>query len=490
MHARYILYQNRDETIVVMISADDVGRMLQRNPSIVAYKSIEELVILKDWFFDFDDTKDFRARAIARVKALNSRGRLPHAIEMTALLALICLKDPQMGPQGSSKENDANILQLSYSMALTRFVNGLLDPLQQSNFAIPLHQLAKSLDIPSYFVELRHMATHENLPSLSMLRIAARGALNWLYDNYWRKIEDIELGQGESDIQGTQLTEAIQEELRECSRTMEELTLNIKVYRTIRKQDLNMVYKFGNSTPDGIKYWKALKRIKTICQSKPELVIRVLLAKDCLITRDESKSKKIISYLELLYKLYNPLIEELGEEVRYKLYETMVSYILSNFEQDDIVFNKELNLCLSSDYELSQLSHWIGFIVASIYNNKLKLVYKRKDIDKNVLLESLVENIEDFPSGCQIIALKSLKNLKLPQPIVHRVDKMLDSATKSIKLRKFDEVESLDSILSEPKSKRTKKESNPDNKSDSTETKHYLFEPHTNWQPTAFGSVV
>lgn len=475
-----------------MINADDVGRMLQRNPSIVAYKSVDELIVLKEWFFDFDHKKDNRAKAIARVKALNSRGRLPHAIESTALLSLICLKDPQMDPKDIPKENDSNVLQLSYSMALIRFVNGLLDPLQQSNFAIPLHQLAKSLEMPSYFVELRHMATHENLPSLSMLRIAVLGALNWLHDHYWRKIEDIELDIGEVDFDPSALTEKVQLEIKESATLIDELLLNIKVYRSIRKQDLNAVYKFGNSTPEGLKYWKAMKRIKNIAQVKPDLVIKVLLTKDCLISRDESKSKKIGSYLELLYKLYEPLLEELGDGIKYRLLEIIITYLLSSFDLLDLTLNKELKLEVNTDYEYNQLSYWAAFVIRSFYNQKQKLIFKGKEIDKNDLIDLILENIDFFPIDCQIITLEGLIKLKLQHKTTEKLQQMLTAIKMTKKFRKFEDVESLDSILEETSSKKTKLESDSKEeiKDSSNEIKHYFFEPHYKWEPVAFGSIV
>ena len=53
-----------------------------------------------------------------------------------------------------------------------------------------MHLLAKQLNLPTYFVELRHMGTHENLPSLDILRSTCSKALTWLYDNYWCHVEE------------------------------------------------------------------------------------------------------------------------------------------------------------------------------------------------------------------------------------------------------------------------------------------------------------
>lgn len=48
-----------------------------------------------------------------------------------------------------------------------------------------MYQVAKEIDLPASFVELRHQATHEDLPSLVVLRRATVRALEWLWDYYW-----------------------------------------------------------------------------------------------------------------------------------------------------------------------------------------------------------------------------------------------------------------------------------------------------------------
>ena len=51
-----------------------------------------------------------------------------------------------------------------------------------------MYSIAKSIGLPATYVELRHQATHEELPSLSKLRIATQKALQWIWDYYWIKI--------------------------------------------------------------------------------------------------------------------------------------------------------------------------------------------------------------------------------------------------------------------------------------------------------------
>lgn len=55
-----------------------------------------------------------------------------------------------------------------------------------------MYDVAKSVGLPATFVELRHQATHEQLPSLTRLRAAARKALVWIWDYYWRHLSEPE----------------------------------------------------------------------------------------------------------------------------------------------------------------------------------------------------------------------------------------------------------------------------------------------------------
>jgi len=52
-----------------------------------------------------------------------------------------------------------------------------------------MFQKALDLGLPASFVELRHEATHRELPSLVVLRSAAQRSLEWLWDYYWAKID-------------------------------------------------------------------------------------------------------------------------------------------------------------------------------------------------------------------------------------------------------------------------------------------------------------
>lgn len=53
-----------------------------------------------------------------------------------------------------------------------------------------MYSLAKTIGLPATFVELRHEATHEQLPSTRKLRGAAIKALGWIWEQYWGLLDD------------------------------------------------------------------------------------------------------------------------------------------------------------------------------------------------------------------------------------------------------------------------------------------------------------
>ncbi|KAF9356224.1 profilin, required for normal timing of actin polymerization in response to thermal stress [Mortierella sp. AD094] len=113
------------------------------------------------------------------IKAWEARGKLPHAIDSTASFVGAVVRD---WSQTCSDQD----LRLMYSMVFIRFVNGYVDGFQTSNSAKSIAYLAvEKVGMPKWFVELRHTATHDYLPSLTILRSAAQQALAWINDNYW-----------------------------------------------------------------------------------------------------------------------------------------------------------------------------------------------------------------------------------------------------------------------------------------------------------------
>jgi ribosomal biogenesis protein LAS1 len=146
------------------------------------------------------------AAAVARVSMWTQRGGCPHMVESTALLTSAILSDEaSIGGGGSASTSAAAATRMllqdgmgvaaggyavraAYSAAFGRFVTGLLDSHQDKQRKMSMYDVAKSVGLPATFVELRHQATHEQLPSLTRLRAAARDALEWIWEYYWRHL--------------------------------------------------------------------------------------------------------------------------------------------------------------------------------------------------------------------------------------------------------------------------------------------------------------
>lgn len=94
---------------------------------------------------------------------------LPHALEATLALLVVITEDNL-----ASNPSSHLSLRQSYATAIIRMVNGLVDPLQVGAYARSIASVANQLGLPAWLVELRHAATHEDLPSIELLREAAR----------------------------------------------------------------------------------------------------------------------------------------------------------------------------------------------------------------------------------------------------------------------------------------------------------------------------
>ncbi|KAF9524079.1 Las1-like-domain-containing protein [Crepidotus variabilis] len=151
-----------------------------RLPRRVPWASLEELEQVCSSIFTDTSDLDSQKFAINRISAWRAITTLPHAIESTLALLVVVVQD-------ASKDSSLSVLLLrqSYSSALIRLVNGLVDPLQVGTYARPINSIAQQLGLPGWLVELRHAATHEDLPSIDLLREAARQSMSWLLHNYY-----------------------------------------------------------------------------------------------------------------------------------------------------------------------------------------------------------------------------------------------------------------------------------------------------------------
>ncbi|PYH93679.1 glyoxylase [Aspergillus ellipticus CBS 707.79] len=147
------------------------------------WKEHSQLLAARGEFYPlpFYDGPDMRSKACATVGAWKLRGNLPHPVEATALLTDAILHD-------DAQKNSIFSIRATYSAAFCRFVTGLVDS-KIHGLRKTMFQRAIDLGLPASFVELRHEATHRELPSLTVLRNATQRSLEWLWDYYWAKTD-------------------------------------------------------------------------------------------------------------------------------------------------------------------------------------------------------------------------------------------------------------------------------------------------------------
>ncbi|KAI5960515.1 LAS1 [Candida theae] len=475
---------------------------MKETPVVTAYRSHEDLIELKKWFYEFDGTCDNRKRAIERVKVLLTRGRLPHGIEATSILTSVILNDDD-----KDFDTDTNVTQLSYTMALIRFVNGLLDPFQQSNYAIPMQLLAKQLNLPTFFVELRHMGTHENLPSLDILRIATKDALTWLYDNYWSQLDSECEGDKDVNPEADVYYEAVNFRYNHYQELINGFSVyeNLRTFKRIRKDQLDTPLFADNNDSNRTTLRKCVNDLVELGTVNPQLLAKLLIRKFYLIYPQQKLESKGITYNPLLEKLYKPLLEKLSDELLLSLFiESSNVLQQKGIDEIDRRVYKKLGLATAlSEIEVSQLIEWLPFITKSLLWRPLP-VKKLPQIEltsKMDLIKFVCDNLESICKNDDLLLVKMLSVVKesftnADSDLMREISVKLDKAAQRANRKALELPPSLDEILAEDGGKRksedvatssTKKKSkNAGYKSETV----YLMEPHENWTPTPFGTTV
>ncbi|KAL4235689.1 Ribosomal biogenesis protein las1l [Mactra antiquata] len=131
----------------------------------------------------YSNNLESQRHAVDRISIWKCRAmsRLPSAVESTAAFVSAMLDSASSG----SSYCEMLKLRNTYSMALVRFVNHIMERGQQGATARPIHFIAAEFGVPEWIVELRHSATHGSLPSLSELKAATCWGLEWLREKFW-----------------------------------------------------------------------------------------------------------------------------------------------------------------------------------------------------------------------------------------------------------------------------------------------------------------
>ncbi|KAG0673539.1 rRNA-processing protein las1 [Pichia californica] len=398
------------------------------NPQITPYKFPKELEVLYDNFFK-SKNRDVKRQGISKVRGYLTKGPIPHSIEMTALLIEVIINDEEKNGIQLFKYEDQypvnfkNLeissdlsIRLQYSMCIIKFVNGLLDPFQQSIYNISLHKLAIELKLPNYFVEARHVSTHERLPTLEMMRLISQRALNWLKIEYWENaikqynesnLMDININDWVINIRKERQLRIKREndEIRiknnnsnlinqEDIKNLDNILKNIK---KLRREEIQTNKKKDNELLNEIKKFQEILSTKS-----DEFIIRMILFKNYLILHGNKNENLNEKQLIGLRMIWGNIIKELDNKFNFKLWIKLFELSVNkcNVKYDQLyvekkILNNEDIKYLSNECEYEQCKGWVKWILENIN------LINKSNINK--FIDILIDNKSEISKECMII---------------------------------------------------------------------------------------
>ena len=137
----------------------------------VGWKNWDEWLHVYNLLFSEDEQEILKG--CAKVSAWLSKQQVPIAIEVTAAL------------QKELHNNKRNVDALS--LGIIRFINGVIEPYKDANISSSIQTICNELNVPDHVLNIRHAATHGQIPTFEFACVGALSALKWLRDNYWEQ---------------------------------------------------------------------------------------------------------------------------------------------------------------------------------------------------------------------------------------------------------------------------------------------------------------
>nr|XP_054753244.1 ribosomal biogenesis protein LAS1L-like [Lytechinus pictus] len=154
--------------------------------------------------------------AIDRISSWNSRyKKLP--------VAIICTKDLvelQLGMPAQQNGNTSTFI-MACTLAITRFVNLMTEEKQKFGRGMPVHEVAMTIGLPKWIVDIRHQGTHGHMPKHAILESALRFSLDWLKETFWEAqikemCADRIIQEGDFDLQTIEKLRGILSDYMDC----------------------------------------------------------------------------------------------------------------------------------------------------------------------------------------------------------------------------------------------------------------------------------
>ncbi|KAL7271817.1 rRNA-processing protein las1 [Rhizina undulata] len=343
--------------------------MTRQHPRLVAWKRPEDLQSVKHAFYPVGDSPDRRQWGLEKVRAWSVRMRLPHAIEATSMLTAAILHDVYTNPSLTRR--------LTYSTAICRFVNGLLDPAQQSQFALSMHTLARNLSLPASFVEVRHAATHEALPSLEVLRTVANRALEWLWAHYWAGVDNGEEG-GKKEVE------------------VERARFALKRWRRARRENPLREVNVADESEEGREAVMIVRECVGICSSEEgvEILVEAFLEEKVLVPAGRKKTPLMPG----AFLLWTPLLEHL-DSANQSFTLNLISSLLETIKSlpsSTFIPSSPPNVAANREFHLA-IQHWL-----------LQLTSPASKLSRSLDIPSLLESCIFTPNEATMKLLTHL----------------------------------------------------------------------------------
>ncbi|KAF1815795.1 Las1-domain-containing protein [Eremomyces bilateralis CBS 781.70] len=306
-----------------------------------AFESFEELLVLRDEFFTANraggDARAAKAHAVETVQIYEYCGRnVPIAVECTAILVDALLRQEK-------KELDQYEKKSMLALALHRVVTTTCD-----NYAphMPLLSAAIRTGLPRNLVFLRNRIAHHEMPPTTLLLPALEKALDWLWHEFWKKLEEPVLTPQKRHVPV------------HGGRLAEEVKSSLKAYRNARIAEVkkNSSQKTGSGTGTPETVTRCLAWLETY--SGRQALIEALFQEKMLIPANRSWNDPLTG----AFHLWSPLLTSLCIPTRsshsYQFLETFTKHALSLlFEQ---LFSS-LDPCL--DPFRQAVAAWLLFIL-------------------------------------------------------------------------------------------------------------------------------
>ena len=331
-------------------------------------------------------------------------GTLPVSVELTATLVAAYL--------GNSDDITEDQWRLSMGMAIVRFVNGVTDQLQTGIYAQSVQVIADQIKIPDWIVDLRHEATHSQLPGTDILKSSLMFALTWLSENYWQ--ETISRLEEKENL--------ILEELNAYSNFVSSI-INDEAIKSVEKISKKQFHKF---TDRCIILSSAL--VKLTHNGNLKRVVKHIVRGDCLlytggrlcqlpiISIDQEWSDECFKSINLLVKLWKPLLISLDST--FPEFQELLFSELTKYAYDK---KTELNFLITL-FILHKINFFsvkaVSFLMkypSKLSFSLLKYYISEREFPQKEVVVKLVELIglsPNFLSKSQSIEIQPLLNVQ------------------------------------------------------------------------------